>query len=166
MKLGILPIFLVAAIVIAIDRISKVWIVEHLDLRNLRHIEVFDPWLNLSMAWNRGVNFGLFDQGEDGRWILIGVALASVVGLLIWARKPTAWSMVLGAGLVVGGALGNVWDRVQYGAVADFINMSCCGIQNPFAFNIADAAIFLGAAVLILFPPKTALTTPRRRKGT
>ena len=52
--------------------------------------------------------------------------------------------------MIIGGALGNVWDRLQYGAVADFINMSCCGIRNPFAFNVADAAIFAGAALLLL----------------
>ena len=56
----------------------------------------------------------------------------------------------VGAGLVVGGAIGNVIDRVLYGAVADFLNMSCCGIVNPFVFNVADIAIFAGAGVLIL----------------
>ena len=50
----------------------------------------------------------------------------------------------------VGGALGNAWDRLQYGAVADFLNMSCCGIDNPYAFNIADVAIFAGAALIAL----------------
>jgi signal peptidase II len=55
------------------------------------------------------------------------------------------------AGLLIGGALGNVVDRVLYGAVADFLNMSCCGIDNPFAFNVADVAIFVGAIGLVLF---------------
>ena len=55
----------------------------------------------------------------------------------------------VGVGGIVGGALGNVWDRVRWGAVADFINMSCCGMRNPFAFNVADAAIFGGAALLV-----------------
>ena len=53
--------------------------------------------------------------------------------------------------MLIGGALGNVIDRIVYGAVADFLNMSCCGFDNPFAFNVADIAIFIGAFGLILF---------------
>ena len=59
--------------------------------------------------------------------------------------------------------LGNVWDRLQYGAVADFINMSCCGLRNPFAFNLADAAIFGGAALLVLFGRAADRSAPRNR---
>ncbi len=81
--------------------------------------------------------------------MLVAVALAIVVALLGWVRKG-GWLQAIGVGGVVGGALGNVWDRLQYGAVADFINMSCCGLRNPFAFNLADAAIFGGAALLLL----------------
>jgi signal peptidase II len=55
------------------------------------------------------------------------------------------------AGVLIGGALGNVVDRVVYGAVADFLNMSCCGIENPYAFNVADVAIFVGALGLVFF---------------
>ena len=62
--------------------------------------------------------------------------------------------MRLSAGVLIGGALGNVVDRVAYGAVADFLNMSCCGIDNPFSFNVADIAIFVGAVGLILFTGK------------
>ena len=74
----------------------------------------------------------------------------------------TSGPQAVGVGLIVGGALGNVWDRLQHGAVADFINMSCCGIQNPFAFNVADAAIFGGAALLILAGRATGRDATRR----
>lgn len=141
----------VAAVVFAVDRATKIWIVERLDLMNRRTIEVADPWLNLTMAWNAGVNFGLFDLGPGGRWWLVGLALAIVIGVAIWARRGRGWPAAIGAGAVIGGALGNVWDRLQWGAVADFINMSCCGVVNPFAFNLADAAIFGGASLLIAF---------------
>jgi signal peptidase II len=140
-----------AAIVIAIDRASKIWIVEGLGLRHVGRIEVWDPVLNLTMAWNRGINFGLFDRGEDGRFVLVALALAIVAALLWWVRDLPGRAGPVGVGLLVGGALGNVWDRLQWGAVADFLNMSCCGIHNPFAFNIADAAIFAGAIVLVAF---------------
>ncbi|BBU58037.1 hypothetical protein KU6B_43020 [Mameliella alba] len=61
---------------------------------------------------------------------------------------------LISAGFLIGGALGNVIDRLVYGAVADFLNMSCCGIDNPYAFNVADIAIFIGAFGLILFPSR------------
>lgn len=140
-----------AGAVLALDRVSKIWIVEVMDLRNRLAIPVREPWLNLTMAWNRGVNFGLFDLGTSGRWVLIAIALAIVAGLAVWLRRGRGWARALGGGAIIGGALGNVWDRVQYGAVADFLNISCCGVRNPFAFNLADAAIFVGAFVLILF---------------
>lgn len=140
---------LVAAIVFALDRVSKIFVVERLDLQTRLHIPVIDPWLNFSMAWNQGVNFGLFDFGNAGRWLLVGLAVAIVAALAVWVRRG-GWVQAIGAGAIIGGALGNVWDRLRWGAVADFINMSCCGIRNPFAFNLADAAIFGGAALLVL----------------
>lgn len=137
----------------AIDQLSKWFVVWHLGLAGRLAIDVWPPFLNLRMAWNRGVNFGLFAQdGQVGRWVLIGIALAICAWVVWWMRRgghgPRA---EVAAGLLVGGALGNVVDRVLYGAVADFLNMSCCGIHNPFAFNVADAAIFAGALGLALF---------------
>jgi signal peptidase II len=155
---------LVALLVLAIDRVTKIWVVEILGLRTALYIPVRDPWLNLTMAWNEGINFGLFDFGAAGRWVLVGVALAICAALLAWVRHAPGWVSPLGAGLIVGGALGNVWDRVQYGAVADFLNMSCCGIANPFAFNVADAAIFGGALLLVLFGRREPARRPARRK--
>lgn len=146
----------IAFLVFGLDQGSKAWVVSGLDLPARGRIEVLDPWLNFVMAWNEGVNFGLLDLGASGRWWLIGLALAIVAGVLWWARDARGWSAALGVGLVVGGALGNVIDRLRWGAVADFLNMSCCGIANPFAFNVADAAIFAGLAILALFPGATA----------
>ncbi len=157
---------IVAALVFGLDRASKHYVVEVLGLRDTRFIEVFDPWFNLTMAWNRGINFGFFDLGPGGRWVLIGVALAIVAALLVWVRGTRSWTQALGTGAIVGGALGNVWDRLQYGAVADFVNMSCCAIRNPFAFNLADAAIFAGAALLLLVPgPSRSTSRTRRRRA-
>ena len=111
-------------------------------------VDVFDPFLRLTMAWNRGVNFGLFAD-FDMRWVLIGVAFAISAGVVWWLRRAggSKW-MYLSGGLLLGGALGNVIDRLLYGAVADFLNMSCCGISNPYAFNVADISIFAGAVGL------------------
>lgn len=155
---------LVAALVFALDRVTKIWVVVHLDLANRLYIPVADPWLNFAMAWNEGINFGLFDFGSAGRFVLIGLGLAICIGLLAWVRHG-GWVQAIGAGLIVGGAIGNIWDRFRWGAVADFINMSCCGIRNPFAFNIADAAIFAGAAVLLLWSRPSGEDRTAARKG-
>ncbi len=137
------------------DQVTKYLVVHWLDLRNRGEIDVLPPFLNFRMAWNRGVNFGLLDIGSDlMRWFLIGLALAIVVAVFFWIRKPGAgWHARLSAGILIGGALGNVVDRVLYGAVADFLNMSCCGIENPYSFNVADIAVFAGAFGLVLFAP-------------
>jgi signal peptidase II len=137
-----------------IDQASKYVVVHGLDLINRGVIEVAPPLLTLRMAWNTGINFGLFSDGTDwARWLLIGLALVISASVLVWVqRERPRRAGLIAAGLLVGGALGNVVDRVIYGAVADFLNMSCCGIDNPYAFNVADIAIFAGAAGLILLP--------------
>ena len=144
-------ILIIALVTFVIDRASKHAIVEMLDLKTIGSIDVVDPFLNFRMAWNHGINFGIFNLGEDGRWILIGLSVVIVAVVLYWTRRAKGRIVPVAAGLVTGGAAGNVWDRVQYGAVADFLNMSCCGITNPFAFNVADIAIFAGAFLLIIF---------------
>lgn len=136
--------------VFLLDQISKYYVVHWLGLANDSdgRITVWPPYLEFRMAWNRGVNFGLFAD-FDMRWVLIGVAIAISVAVLIWLHRNggSKWAYI-SAGLLIGGALGNVVDRLFYGAVADFLNMSCCGINNPYAFNVADIAIFLGAVGL------------------
>lgn len=144
---------LVAAGIFAADQLSKFFVVHLMELDRVRAIDVWPPFLNFRMAWNRGVNFGLM-QGETdlGRWLLIAVALVIAVWVWLWVRRQPYSAMVqVSAGLLIGGAIGNVIDRLIYGAVADFLNMSCCGIDNPWAFNIADIAIFAGAIGLVLF---------------
>ena len=144
---------LAGALTFALDQISKWFVVFHLRLIDVGMIDVVPPWLTFRMAWNRGVNFGLFaDDAAVMRWVLVAVALV-IAGWALWwlSRAPQSRLACVAGGLLVGGALGNVLDRVLYGAVADFLNMSCCGIENPYAFNIADIAIFAGALGLVLF---------------
>ncbi len=145
-------IFKIAAVVFVLDQAIKWVVVQYLDLQHRAEIDVFPPYLNLRMAWNRGINFGLFSGDMDlTRWILIAVALLITGWVIWWMRSETRPLARISAGLLIGGALGNVIDRIVYGAVADFLNMSCCGFDNPFAFNVADIAIFVGAFGLILF---------------
>ena len=162
--------YLVALATFALDQITKLGVVFGLNLIERGEIDVFPPFLVFRMALNRGVNFGLLTSNVEAmRWVLIAVALAISVWVWIWVRREGARTGAqISAGLLIGGALGNVVDRVAYGAVADFLNMSCCGIENPYAFNVADIAIFAGAFGLVVFsggptPPKKPLVrrTPK-----
>ncbi|OCX65802.1 signal peptidase II [Thioclava sp. SK-1] len=150
-----------AAGILVLDQITKFAVVQVLGLKDQLAIDVIPPWLNFRMAWNQGVNFGLFSgETELTRWVLIALALA--ISLWVWrwiSREPVSFKVQVSAGFLIGGALGNVIDRVAYGAVADFINMSLPGWQNPFSFNVADIAIFAGAAGLALFTTGTDRAT-------
>lgn len=144
---------LAALAVFGVDQLSK-WVVVHwLNLKNDLAIDVLPPLLNFRMGWNTGINFGLFgDSHEVMRYVLIALAVL-VSGWLLWWGNRNLGRLItrIGAGAIIGGALANALDRVIYGAVADFLNMSCCGINNPYTFNIADIGIFAGAFVLIAF---------------
>ncbi|MEM9046141.1 MAG: signal peptidase II [Pseudomonadota bacterium] len=141
-----LPLFASTAFFILIfDQVTKYWIVWHLNLAERLRIDVFPPFLTFRMAWNEGINFGL---PLGGPTVLISLAVAISIGLTWWVLRKGGAVLALGGGLVVGGAIGNALDRALYGAVADFLNMSCCGIDNPYAFNVADIAIFVGAVVI------------------
>lgn len=143
----------IAAMIFVIDQLTKWWVVHVMELARVGAIDVFPPFLNFRMAWNTGINFGLFSGNADWtRWVLISVALGIVLFVLVWMRRdPPGRTGLVFAGLLIGGALGNVVDRLLYGAVADFLNMSCCGIDNPYAFNVADISVFVGAIGLALF---------------
>lgn len=137
----ILPVTLV---VFVVDRLTKLWIVEGMNLEQAGRIEVIPGFFNLIMAWNRGINFGL--GSGTSPMILIGIAIGVSLALTFWTMRKGRMTLGLGTGLVVGGALGNAWDRAtHWRAVADFLNVTCCGIHNPYSFNIADIAIFAGA---------------------
>jgi signal peptidase II len=148
---------LIAFLTFVVDQLSK-WAVLHvLDLRSVGQIDVFPPFLVFHMAWNTGINFGLFAQHAEAlRWAWVILAIAVSVWVFTWARRESFGCLgLISAGLLIGGGLGNAVDRIIYGAVVDFLNMSCCGIQNPYAFNVADVAVFAGAFGLILFTGQT-----------
>ena len=151
LRLG-LPI---AATILVADQVSKWWMLEVARLPEIGQIRLLaaGPFgLDLTMVWNRGVTFGLLSG--DGAWNHLALALlaaAIAAFLLRWMARAENRLTAIALGAVVGGAIGNVIDRILYGAVADFLNMSCCGIANPWAFNVADIAVFAGAIGLVLF---------------
>ena len=144
-----------ASIAFGLDRVAKIAIVHWIGLTAAEAIDVWPPYLVFRMAWNRGINFGFF-RSYDGRWALILAAVVVSLILVAWVRNEHGWLKPLAVGAIVGGAIGNAVDRIAYGAVADFINMSCCGIDNPSTFNIADVFIFLGLLTLIASARKSS----------
>ena len=140
------------ALTFALDQITKIIVVFWMELISKGQIDIWPGFIHFHMAWNTGINFGLFaDQGELMRWLLIAVALAVCGFVGYWMRREQKPIALIAAGLVIGGALGNSLDRILYGSVADFLNVTCCGIRNPYAFNVADIAIFVGLFGLVIF---------------
>jgi len=166
-KPGLSLAAVIAVVVLTLDQLSK-WIVVHLlNLKQVQAIDVFDPWLNLRMAWNQGMNFGLFSSDvEVMRLVLIAVGLVICVWVAIWLVRVRPGRLAqISAGLLIGGALGNVIDRMIYGAVADFLNMSLPDWRNPYSFNVADIAIFAGAMGLVVQPGPSSSGPGARTTG-
>ena len=152
-----------AVLAFATDQASKLYVMHGLGMQVGDVLEIVPPLLVFVFGWNPGINFGLFSDHPDAmRWVLTALAIGISVFLVWWARRSLSRTVTfISAGLIVGGALGNAIDRILYGAVADFLNMSCCGIHNPFIFNVADIWIFAGAFGIILFTDdKSADKTP------
>lgn len=125
------------------------WLIQKGEQVRFPHIPVTD-FFNLVMVWNKGISFGLFQQDNMIMPVILSVmALAISVGFLFWVRESTSRWMTYGTGLIIGGALGNVWDRVRFGAVADFFDVYIGEYHWP-AFNIADSAITIGVILLLI----------------
>lgn len=141
------------AFVAVVDQISKIAILVMFNHNGCPTYPVL-PWLitnnfNLVLHCNRGVTFGLFNNGHDlSPYIFVGVALVIMGLLFAWLVRATSYLTVTGLGLVLGGAVGNVIDRLQHGGVVDFLDFHAFGYHWP-AFNVADAAIVCGVGLLL-----------------
>jgi signal peptidase II len=156
---------LTAIIVLAADQGSKWWILHGLHLQDVGQI-VLLPVLNFTMVWNRGVTFGLLTGDSAVAHIGLAVfALVVVVVLAVWLARTTRLVIAVPIGAIAGGALGNVADRLHYGAVVDFIQAHAFG-YSWYVFNVADAAIVCGVAALVidnLLPGRSNPTTLRAK---
>ncbi|MFO1128930.1 MAG: signal peptidase II [Rhodospirillales bacterium] len=139
---------LIAVTVIVLDQVSKWWMLTRV-MDPPRVIEV-TPFFNLVYAWNRGVSFGVFNSDAGWNvWVLPLVALAICVALAIWLARSANRITTTGLGMIIGGAIGNVIDRLRFGAVFDFLDVHAAGWHWP-AFNLADSAISIGVVLLVL----------------
>jgi len=150
----------VAALAVILDQLTKHWVMTALlpclsgpsgpaCAVNSPFIEV-TGFFNLVMAWNFGVSFSLFYSQHDLMpYVLSGLAVAICAALLFWLRRTDRLYNALAVGLVLGGAVGNVIDRLRFGAVADFLDFHAAGWHWP-AFNVADCCIVVGVGLLLI----------------
>ena len=137
-----------ALFVIIFDQLTKAWIISGLDLQEIGRVPVLAPIFNFTWVENRGVSFGLFGDGS-ARWVLSVFSVAVATGLGWWALKADRRLLITAIGLVMGGAIGNVIDRIRFGYVVDFLDFSGTGVF-PWVFNVADSAITIGVVLLII----------------
>jgi signal peptidase II len=140
----------IALVVIAADQASKAWILGFFAERTGEPVAVLTPFFNLVLTGNRGMSFGLFNTNAAMNTAVFTVlAAAIVIALLVWLRRAHNPVIRLALGMVIGGAIGNVIDRLMRGAVVDFLDFHL-GAWHWYAFNVADAAICLGVIALLL----------------
>jgi signal peptidase II len=142
----------VAALVIVLDQLTKAAVLAFFVHRGLDDGTRVAPFFNLVLTYNRGVSFGLFNAASGGRrdaLLFSLVAGAIVAGLLWWLARAQSRLLAVAIGLIIGGAVGNVADRIRLGAVVDFLDFHLQSWHWP-AFNLADSAICLGVAAMLL----------------
>jgi signal peptidase II len=134
--------------VLALDQLSKYWIIKVLRLPEVGKIEL-SSLFDLTMVWNYGVSFGaLKADAAWERWALVGLSAIIATIFVVWLMRAKRGHTILALSLVIGGAIGNMIDRIRYGAVADFLDFSA--MHFPWVFNVADSAITIGAILLAL----------------
>ncbi|MSP43809.1 MAG: signal peptidase II [Alphaproteobacteria bacterium] len=141
---------LLAALGVAIaDWLSKYYVLNIINLPARQNIQIL-PFFDLNMVWNRGVSFGMLQADSVlARWGLIGFTVAITLGVLAWLWRNNDCLNALALGAILGGALGNIHDRLIYGAVADFFDFHLMD-AHWYVFNVADAAISIGVALLLI----------------
>lgn len=153
------PGLTLAAVILLADQASKWFMLEVLRLPEVRHIPLLalGPFgFDLTMVWNRGVTFGLLAGDAPWTQFALGAVALLIAGFLLrWMARAENRTTALALGAVIGGAVGNVIDRIRFGAVADFFDAHAWG-WHWYVFNVADAAIVIGVLTLVadaLFRP-------------
>ncbi len=138
----------VALAALASDQLQKFLTIELFRTSGARAYQM-TPFFDVVMAWNTGISYGLFKQeSELGRWVLIATSAVVLVALMLWLGGMTTRFQAAALGLIIGGAAGNMIDRIRFGAVADFFAFHAFGF-HWYIFNLADTAIVTGVAGLL-----------------
>lgn len=139
----------VTALVALADQLSKWFVLRHMG--DVEKTQAVTSWFNLVLVWNKGVTFGLLNHTGHAAmlWILIGVAVAILLLLGRWLYRTESLLVAVALGGIMGGAVGNVADRLRHGAVVDFLDFHYQS-WHWYAFNVGDAAIVAGVALLLL----------------
>jgi signal peptidase II len=156
----------VAIAAFAADRLHKWWSLQVLDMPGRGRIEITQNF-DIVMAWNKGVSYGLFQAETTAGLVgLVLFALAIVIGLGLWLAKADNRPLAVAIGLIIGGALGNVLDRLIYGAVADFFSFHAFGFYW-YIFNVADVWIAIGVGLILIesFFPKVFAVPSATQSG-
>jgi signal peptidase II len=139
---------LIALILFLADQASKLYVLGVLDLEFSGPFTV-SPYIEFVLVWNRGISYGLFQQNADiGRYLLVALSFGATIGFSLWLWRTQRLLPAIAIGLITGGAIGNGLDRLFRGAVVDFILLHWHEWQW-YVFNIADAAIVAGVALLL-----------------
>lgn len=139
----------IALVVFAIDQGIKYLVVFEWELRSRRLIELV-PFFDLRWTENRGVSLGLFEADSvETRWILVGVTALIALVVTVWMMREKALGDIIGLGLILGGALGNIRDRYSLGYVIDYADLHIGEFRPFLIFNIADAAITIGVLIIL-----------------
>ena len=142
--------FTIALIVFALDQLAKWFVTYPLHLQEVAQITLL-PIFNFTWTENNGISLGLFNATtEVGRWMLVAVTSAIAVGVAIWiGREKHRWDQAA-LGMILGGALGNILDRVRHGYVVDFADLHFGAFRPFLVFNVGDAAISIGVVILLV----------------
>ena len=143
--------FVVAAVVFALDQLAKWVVTGPLQLAHLGDQLVLLPIFNLTYTENQGISLGLLNASNPvGRWMLVGLTSAIAVGVAVWIGREKNRVDQIALGMVLGGALGNILDRVRFGYVVDFADLHFGDFRPFLVFNVGDAAISIGVVILLL----------------
>jgi signal peptidase II len=139
----------IAALALLADQLNKYWMMEIYGIAERGRVAV-TSFFDLVMIWNPGISYGLLPQDSDtGRIVLIAISTAAVGALFLWMSNAASRLVAVSLGLILGGALGNLIDRLAHGAVADFFSFHYAGYYW-YVFNLADVAITVGVIGLVL----------------
>ena len=143
--------FMIAAVVFALDQLTK-WIVTGpLGINRLGDQLVLLPIFNFTYTENNGISLGLLNATNDlGRWMLVALTSAIAIGVAVWIGREKNRIDQAALGMVLGGALGNILDRVRHGYVVDFADVHFGNFRPFLVFNVGDAAISIAVVILLL----------------